>query len=299
MAITLNRCLEMMARPAGLFVSSDLTANGNAGGTTLEDDSIVRYDTNVLKNKWVYLTSGTYSGESRRISTVAGSTITVTTAFGGQILDNVTYYILEDDPDVLIDALQQAARTLSGILWLPVKEEIVLDNLIATNHSFETAVSGGSSSGWTRVNTPTLTDETTLRMHLTNSLKVVAGGSAGRVYQAVTPNIVEAIGKTLHFRCWVYATAGSAARIGISYDGGTTFTYSDYHSGEDEWEDLAVDAAITADASSIRVYLEVVASGTAYFDLTRAWVDRVYQYSMPSTIPYPGPHTLEVQGNVD
>jgi len=185
-------------------------------------------------------------------------------------------------------------------LHLPEPDStLVVDNLIATNNSFETAVSGNNSTGWTKVGTSTLSDETTLRRHLTNALKVIETTTSAvtQLYQAVVPNITEAVGKTINLRVWVYATAASAARVGISFDGGTSVTYSNYHSGENEWEDLDVSTAITASASSIRVYLEVAASQTAYFDLARAWIDKVNSYTLPPNF-YRGPVKIEQQASM-
>ncbi len=153
-------------------------------------------------------------------------------------------------------------------------------------------------TGWTAVNAPTLTAETTIKMHLTQSMKMAAGVSDGQVYQAITANIKEVATKTIHVRAWVYATAASAARIRVSFDGGSTFTDHAYHSGVDQWEVQELDVTVPSTATSIRVYLETVASGTAYFDLIRAWVDSTYRYTIPSAI-LKGPYTLSVQRNID
>ena len=138
-------------------------------------------------------------------------------------------------------------QAIDALYRLDTDSTIVVDNLIATNNSFETAVSGNNSTGWTKVGTSTISDETALRRHLANALKVIETTTSAvtQLHQTITPNITEAVGKTINLRVWVYATVASAARVGISFDNGTSITYSNYHGGEDEWEDLNVGTAIT------------------------------------------------------
>lgn len=301
----LSRLRAMLAYPTGTYISASATGAGAGDGTTVVSTDIVKYDANTLKNRWLLLTSGTYSGQARRISSVSSSTITVTSAFGGQVASAVTFEVVPWDPAIAHAMLQQAMRTLYSFptsrgtrgLFLNVPDEtLVTDQRIATNHDFETAVADSEITGWTRTNSPTLTSITTagLVKHGTRSLRIVAGGSVGRLYQAITLPIKEAVSKTVSFRCWTYATAASTGRIGLSFDNGSNFTYSDYHGGSDEWEDLDVDAAVPADADSVRVYLEVVASGTAHFDLARAWCGKITDYTLPTSI-IGGPYSMLYQ----
>ena len=302
MAVTLNRLIEMMARSSGLFISSTVTTGV---ATTTLGDTTLTHDINTLYNKWVYIAAAATQpdivGQARRITTIAGTTLTVAPAFSETTTIGDTFYILPYNPDVYRDALQEAARTLADVLWLPVRDEsIIVDNLIATNPGFETAVgAGGNSPGWIKVDSPTLTDETTIRIHGTNSLKFVASG-LDQIYQEIDGNMdmKEIVGKTVTFRAWVFAEDASAVRIGISFDGGSSFTYSDYHDGKDHWQDLEAKADVPADWTSVRVYLGGT-NTTCYFDLARAWVDPISLYSMPSTVPYPGPNRLFIQADIN
>ena len=279
-----------------------LTLTGGSTTTAVAAD-VNRHDANKLLQKWLYVEDTTDDlapiGESRRITTVSGTTITVVSALSAALASSDVIRVYEHDPNMMAQALERAARHLSipsGGLYLPIVDEtLVVDNRIGTNADFETAVSGGEITGWTRTNAPTLASETTIVMHGSRSLSVAAGGSVGQLYQAITPQIKERVGKTIEFRCWVYATVASAGRIGVSYDGGTTIDYSSYHGGGDEWELLTVSSSIDADASSIRVYLEAAANQTVYFDLARAWVDRVNRYTMPTTLYTYGPHRVYQQ----
>jgi hypothetical protein len=107
MAVTLNRLIEMMARSSGLFISSTVT--GGVATTTLGDTTLT-HDINTLYNKWVYIVTASESdivGEARRITTIAGTTLTVAPAFSATTTVGDTFYILPYNPDVYRDALQK------------------------------------------------------------------------------------------------------------------------------------------------------------------------------------------------
>ena len=145
MPVTLARLREMLARPTGRPILRTTTGAGAAGGVTVEDTGIVRYDTNRLVNRWLLITSGTDAGESRRIASVSSTTITVTTTFPTDPTESgVTYEILAFDPDRYTDMLQEAARTVYPTLFKRIIDEsIVVDNLL-DNFSFESSESIGS-----------------------------------------------------------------------------------------------------------------------------------------------------------
>lgn len=295
MAITLIRAIEMMARPAGYFYSGQLTSIGGAAGASITDSAITREDTNVLKGKWVYLTSGAKADESRQISSVAAGVITPTVAFSAQIADDVTFYVMEHDPNIYIDALQQAARTLSDRLWLPVTEYLAVDNLLSNSH-FETFST--TFTGWTNIGTPTLA-QSTRTVHGTYSASITASGAVEGIEQNILAklNQINAIGKTLHVRGWTWDDAESSSRIRVTFDG-STYTNGAYNTGDGEWKGFAYNAigvAIPADLTEATISCEVADGETGLFKWVVAWVDEVYQYALPSTIPYPGPHTLEMQ----
>jgi hypothetical protein len=283
------------------------SSQGGVSGATAFDTLLSYYDDDYF-NEWFFLLpSGPSSGSTAYGVTRVTNFISTTGEMelepnaAARIDSGRTYELHRYSPAWKHRALNAARLHAVDVLHLPEPDStLVVDNLIATNNSFETAVSGSptATSGWTKGGTSTLYDETTLRRHLTNSLKVLeTDGAVTQLFQAVTPNITEAVGKTINLRVWVYATVASAARVGISFDNGTSITYSNYHGGEDEWEDLDVSTAITASALSIRVYLEVAASQTAYFDLARAWIDKVNRYTLPTNF-YRGPVKIEQQASM-
>ena len=143
MATTRAVLRENLGKATGIYVSSSATSNGAADGTTVVDTAIVRNDASLLADKWLLLTSGTYLGQSRRISIVSSSTITLTSAYGGQVVSGVTYEIFSHDPELAEDALEEAGREVYPDLYVETTEFVIVDNLLA-NPSFEEAESTGS-----------------------------------------------------------------------------------------------------------------------------------------------------------
>ena len=308
MAVTLNRCLEMLGRATGLFVSDSSDSGGST--TTLVDTSIYRYDINTLTNKWLYMVSATntaINGSSRRISGIHASngTITVIGAMAASTSSGDTYYIVNFDPQIMTDAIQQATRTLYPHLYLPTRDEtIVVDNLLA-NWYFENWDTTGSNSAvatsWANIGTPSTNDESSRVAHGSYSMSVAATGATEGIEQNIftSVNINEVASKTLHARAWVWASVADAARIRVTYDG-SNYDSSDYHTGDSEWEGpslIYVDSAIDADMTELTVSCEVTSGNTAYFDSVVAWIDNVSEYDLPSTVVR-GPHKVYMQDQV-
>ena len=308
MAVTLNRCLEMLGRATGLFVSD--SSSGGGSTTTLVDTSIYRYDINTLTNKWLYIVSATnttINGSSRRISGIHDSngTITVIGAMAASTSSGDTYYIVNFDPQIMTDAIQQATRTLYPHLYLPTRDEtIVVDNLLA-NWDFENWDSTGSNSAvatsWANIGPPSTNDASSRVAHGSYSMSVAATGATEGIEQNIftSVNINEVASKTLHARAWVWASVADAARIRVTYDG-SNYDSSDYHTGDSEWEGpslIYVDSAIDADMTELTVSCEVTSGNTAYFDSVVAWIDNVSEYDLPSTVVR-GPHKVYMQDQV-
>lgn len=72
--------------------------------------------------------------------------------------------------------------------------------------------------------------------------------------------------KTFTFGCWVWAEDASSARIGISNKDADTPSYSSYHAGNSAWAFQTVTKTLDADATRIRVLLDVDGLNKAYFD---------------------------------
>lgn len=307
---TRSRLRTMFARATGFYFSG--TNTGTADNTVV-DANIPRYDTGRLRDLWVLITSGTRSGESRRISSVTSSTATLVTALSGVLANGDTFEILPYDPDIMNEALQEATRTvwpkrvngraMRG-LYLPTTDETLIADNLLLNPSLDINTTGPVAfTNWVNIGTPTLATSTTRRVHGTQSASVAATGATEGIEQDILAilDIDQIVGKTLRVRGWVWASVASAVRLRVTQDG-TTFTNGPWHVGDDEWEGPSIhriDHPITANATEMTVSCEVTDTNTGYFDLLAAWVNPISEYTMPTAFYPNGPARVFVQADED
>lgn len=294
---------RLLARPlisqaVGGYHTDATTSAGSAGGTTAVCSRLAKFPDDWFNGWWLVLPNGpsgagSYTAEQVSDFTQSTGTITLAAAVGAptEIATSNTFELHYNDPTDLHNALNRAAEMLYPSLYLPIRDESLMIDQRLVNGGFESTVSGGAHPSWTNAGAGvTVTGDTSIVWHGSQSAKIVAGGgAAGQMYQAITPALLEVTGDDIKLKSKVYATAADTARIGVSFDGGSTYTYSDYHSGADQWETLSIDTTVPSTASSIRAYLEVAASGTGYFDAAWCKVGSLYRYTVPSTI-ITGPH---------
>lgn len=275
---------QRLGEATGGWLGSTSTSAGAAGGTTIVDTALQGYEDDTFLNWWAMCTSGTNSGEVRRVSSFTSSsgTVTVGTAFGAQVATSVTYELMRINPTWMNLAISRAAEELYPHLYLPIRDEtLVVDNLLA-NPDFET-FAGGAFTGWTTVGSPTLTQDTSIVWHSSGAAKIVAGGSAGQLTQAPTLTVEEIVGYSVLFKAWVYCTAADTARLRLDWDG-TNFENGNYHTGADQWEHLYVQGGVPSTATQVKAICETVASGTAYFDAAWMVIYPIYKYTIPTSI---------------
>ena len=230
-------------------------------------------------------TAGEY-GETARVSSYSAAAwdITLATALTGSPSAGETFTLCRYDPNDLNVAINRAVELLYPSLYIPLRDETLITNNLLTNPHFETFST--TFTGWTHT-ANTWTQETSRVWHSTNSAKGVASGAASQLTQNLFPtvNVHEMQGKILHIRGRVWASDADAARLRVSTDGGSTFTSTSYHGGGEEWEGpstMYIDLTIPDAATSLTVYCEVADGYTAYFDNVVAYVDHLYQYTLPS-----------------
>jgi hypothetical protein len=277
-----------------------LTLTG--GSTTTAVAALVpRYDTNILTDKWVYVESTTDAaapaGESMRILSVASTTITVTAALTAALGSGDIIRVYEKDPEMMHNALDRAARHLSGYpggLYLSLLDETLqVDNLLA-NGSLDTFST--TFTNWANIGTPELVSETARRIHGGGSAKITASSDTEGIEQNLfdTADIETLADKTLKVRGWLWASAADAVRIRVTSDG-STFTASAFHTGGSQWERIEVDFDVESSPTELTVSCEVTDDNVGYFDLMRAYIDRINLYTIPADFyPY-GPHYVEQQ----
>ena len=299
--ITRATLRQRLSEAMGDYQSLTTTSDGNSAGTSVVDTGLRNLsggsDDDAFEGWYILATSGSNTGESRRIKNYIANSNTIVTqeAFsGGAVQSLVTYELHQYDPLQKHQAINRAIEELYPFLYLPIRDETIVVDDRLSNSDFETFSSGFTS--WTEVGSPTVTAETTYVIHGSQSAKVVGGsGSAGQLTQAPTINIDEITNKTVTFKCWVWCAAADTARIRLDWDG-SDIESSTYHKGQNEWELLDVIASVPTSATQVKAVLEVAASGTAYFDA--CWMDAgpIQKYTVPSAF-INGPHYLTEQGD--
>ena len=318
MATTRVVLLERLSEAIGDWWSDTTTSGGST--TTLIDTSLLNHpmggDADGFIDWYVRITSGDADGESRRVSAYSESTgtLTVQSAFSATIATSVTYELHRFDPVDKHNALNAAGRALYPSLSVPlIDETLVVDDLLS-NSDFESAIVGGAHPNWTNFGTPaTVSAETNRVWHGSQAALYTASGSAvGGAQQVLQDgsstflNYHEIVNKSILFARRVWCATADSARIGISLDNGSSFTYSDYHDGTEDWQRLQAtvsiaDPSTTAGDLDILCRLEVAISQTAIFDgggNSGAFIDPIYRYTLPTTY-IRAPNAIRIQGLAD
>ena len=302
MATTTRAILrQRLSEEMGDYLSLTTTSAGNSAGTSVVDTGLRNLsggaDDAAFEGWHILVTSGANTGETRMVKNYFTNTTTLVMqeAFsGGPVVGSVSYELHQHDPSQKHQAISRAIEELFPFLYLPIRDETIVVDDRLSNSDFETF--SGGFTGWTEVGSPTVTADTTYVVHGSQSAKVVGdSGAAGQLTQAPTINIDEITNKTVTFKCWVWCAAADTARIRLDWDG-SDIDSSSYHKGQNEWELLDVAASAPTSGTQVKAVIEVVASGTAYFDA--CWLDAgpIQKYTMPTSI-IAGPHYLTEQGD--
>ncbi len=221
------------------YVSGAASGDGNVSGTTVltTSDDVLQKPGETWVPYILELTSGTYSGQSRQISSVAVvsgvATITVVNAFGGQVLSTVTFRVHRLPPARKIDNISAALASLQDILPYIIEEEFLAGNFVK-NCNLE-YWQGNVPYDWD-VASGTVTKETSIVYQGRSALKLV--GATGRVRQYVRlEGDLEDFGLT--FSVYAYsAAADGVAKIGLTVNGAETL--STQAVANSTWQKLSV-----------------------------------------------------------
>jgi len=299
MATTTRAVLrQRLSEALGDYTSMTTTANGAADGTTLVDSGLRNLpggrDDDAFEGWYVLLTSSAASGEIKRVmqSRQNVNSITLQEAFSIQVAGSVTYELHRNDPTLKHNAINRGIEELSSQVPLPLRDEtLIVDNLIS-NWDFET-FADSAFTGWSSVESPTLTQNTSLVMHGDGAASIAATSDTEGMSQTVTINANEVTNKQVTFECWVYATVADAVRIRILW-GSSSYESHDYHSGADQWELQSIQVTVPTSATEITAILEVTTGNTGIFDVAWMSVRPLYKYTIPTTI-IRGPHYVYQQ----
>lgn len=279
MTTTLNEARVGLSKITGDYWASALTGNGAADGTTIVDTALQRFPAAWIGDEvtmFDMITSGTYSGEERKISSLSTSTLTVL-AHGGQILSAVTYevhrlFTPSDKRLALIAAARNVYPDLFNEIW---DESIVSGNWLKD----------GSLERWTTSTNLTDWAETTLTATQTSTAGYVRHGTyscrlntaAGTLAQSITQftDLQFLRGKPVTFTVQAWCDTASALRLSIN--DGVTQTYSGYLSPLSKWteddprqDSFYVTQTIDDNASQVTFTIHFEsAAATAYIDDAR------------------------------
>ncbi len=262
------------------------TTDGTGTNLTLVDSTLYsRFaKNNELLNKFVLLTSGTYSGQKRIIYDPTNGHYTASTgtarwldALGGNSGTGVTYQIHGIDSTHKIDALN-AARKLGfnrGFLVRPLAYDMVSGSPLPNGGFNLWNAAESMPLGW-KDNGSAIT---TTHISGPNNNNIVNCVATGSDYLRTTPDFyadsLRLAGKTVSIYCDVQCDVASRARIGIDLDAGiqysdeyfnynATTTTAAYHPGDGAWYRLQLeDVAIPSTNGTIRFVLSVAGVVTA------------------------------------
>ncbi len=254
--------------------TSTATADGNAGGTTLIDSTLMalpsgwfRFGSGGEQPTAIKITSGTYTGVVRYVNAFDNTTgtVTVSSSFGGKIETDVTYEVHRLAHPALKDAcIEAAAKDAFPYLYDYVDSTAFVFGDILLDGSFESWSTSTSSGYWT-ASTTTITRTSTYAHD--EEYGAALSTATGYVGQSSTnnPDLLMCGGTSPYFYAWVKASTASQVRLAI-YDG-TTLTYGDYHTGGNAWELLSVTVKIADNPTDVafRIYYDSLVT-TAYVD---------------------------------
>ena len=282
---------KALSESYGDYLSFTASANGNAAKTSIIADILKNSpsgtDDGGFEDLYFLSISGANNGEARQCSRYVpdasdGATVIVQSTFSSQVASGDSFEMHRYDPALKHTALTIALSELFPYLYVPLRDEsLVIDNLLS-NSDFETYSAG--FTGWTEVNSPTVTQESSRVFHGTYAAKLVApAGSVGQLTQSPTINIDEVTGKTATFKSRVWTNGASRARLRLDWDG-TNISNGSYHDGNSEWMLLSVSGAVPTSATQVKAICEVAASQTGYFDGAWLAIDPVYKYTVPASL---------------
>ena len=276
-----------------------LTADSTSGSSSITDAALANITENDdgIESDWIAVTSGSASGDIRRLKSSAGYTASSTVLdpnqnFSASVASGNTYELHRYHPELLRNAINQAIRGLyprngrKGLYRRLLDTSLAVDNLLL-NSDMET----GTFTSWTAVGSPTVTAETTIFNQGTQSAKVV-GGSVCQLTQAPHISVEEMTGRTATLEFWVYTTAPNTARVRLDW-GSSNFQNSGYHSGKDQWEFMKAEATIPDSASQVKAILENE-GGTVYFSSGYLKVGKLTRYTIPTAMRG-GPNFVNIQ----
>ena len=307
MSTTLAGLREKLSRRMGYYLEGTTTSDGAAGGTTFINSGLADKANDYFNDWYAKITSGTYTGQVRRISDFVQSTGTVTlyVAFGGQILSGITYELHRTNPDDKDTLIKEALRQIYPDLYKPVIDESLISGNWLRDGDFEDWSAAAALRYYTENSSITLAQETSIKLFGTKSAKMTSGGANAYRGQTAsdTPGLLDLGGYEVTFKAWCYCATASHARLEIytvDKDGTAQQVQSDYHPGDSRWHILTKTLTLNDDLRTIAFrFRGDVNAAIAYWDYARVTGIYLYSYLLQPTIERLDQVWLQAEANME
>ena len=308
MARTRTQIRQLIVVQLGLpFVEGTSTPGAGTATTLIHTPDLAQFRDDALIGSWVYVTDGSPNFRDLQIVDSAQSTGTITfipeisTVAG---IQGRTYEILPFSATAIHQSIENSLDQLYD-MGLLVREFTFRGIVVGSplyNANFElwsTTVTvdgwGGDGAGVTQ--TRERSDEHLAGSETTMGLVSNSGSVEGRLTLSDPWRryLWDMKGSSIKFYCWVKSAYSSHARIGIS--NGSSITYSDYHSGDGDWNLLMAEYSSSLSDTALFPCLAVANTNSAYF--ADSWMQGggdITEYPWPITLAPDGPNAMALVG---
>jgi len=309
MARTRTQIRQLIVVQLGLpFVEG--TSTGGTLSTLIHSPDLKQFRDDALIGSWLYVSDGTDSDVGLRdlqITDSAQSTGTITFIPPVAELAGIqgrTYEILPFSSTAIHQSIENSLDQLYD-MGLLVREFTFRGIVVGSplyNANFElwsttTTVDGWGGAGAGVTQTRERNSEHLAGSETTMGLISNSADTEGRLALSDPWKryLWDMKGNNIKFYCWVKSEYSSHARIGIS--NGSSITYSDYHSGDGDWNLLMAEYSSSLSDTDLFPCLAVANPDSAYF--ADSWVQGggdITEYPWPIALAPDGPNAMSLVG---
>jgi len=298
--VTLATLRERVCREAGLWKEYITTSDGSTGLETLISTRFADWEDGSLGNKHVLITGSTSTGLVGEWRKIQGNEsplgiIHPYRNFSAQVPTTSTVELMDFEPDGIHNFINQTIRDAYPALSKQIVDTTLISGNILPNSSFEIWTLTANPDYWT-VDTAKVEEETSTVLFGSSSVKLST--AAGKLYltsDSFLP-LMDLAGTSADVYGWVNCSTANCARLALKttdIEGTSVTTYSEYHTGDGEWELLNIESApipastkpsAVTDVAEIQIHLLIDTNNDAYFDSVHleATIPAAYEYLMPN-----------------
>jgi len=291
---TLLELTERVCRDLGSWIEGTTTSTGGSAGISLISSAMADYDEDAFRDKYAYITDSSnstvaYSFRKIKNNQQPSGTVFPYRAFPAQIASGLSFAIVDFDISEVKESINVAIKDSFPALAVPVIDTTLVTGNILENASFEVWTAATYPDYWA-VSTATAAEDTTNVIHGTSSVKLSVAAGYLHLSSNSCARLRDLENKAVAFYCWVKTAADSNARLGIytkTQSGTEATTYSDYHTGGDEWEKLELEnVSIPDDLAVVQIRLCISKTTAAYFDNAYLLTGNE-EFTLPDTLTQP------------